>query len=113
MSFIQLTDHLTQAYLKERLEYNPETGLWKWRLGYTGNGKKQEWFLGAVSSRSRYASIKVSYIQYQAHRLAWLYIYGKWPDGEIDHINGDRKDNRIANLRDVDHPTNMRARRLA
>lgn len=40
--------------------------------------------------------------------MAWLYIYGEFPDGEIDHINGNKADNRICNLRCVDHFTNMK-----
>jgi hypothetical protein len=38
---------------------------------------------------------------YLGHRLAWFYVNGVWPVGDIDHINGNRSDNRIANLRDV------------
>lgn len=43
-----------------------------------------------------------------AHRAAWAISYGEWPKGDIDHINGDRADNRIANLRDVSRQENMR-----
>jgi hypothetical protein len=46
-------------------------------------------------------------------RLAWLLHFGRWPSEFIDHINGDRADNRIANLRDVPHAANMRNRRDA
>lgn len=51
------------------------------------------------STQSGYVDITIKRRQYQAHRLAWLYVYGEWPSGEIDHINEDRSDNRISNLR--------------
>jgi len=46
-----------------------------------------------------YRSISVDGIRYSAHRLAWLHVHGEHPAGEIDHVNGDRSDDRIANLR--------------
>jgi len=45
--------------------------------------------------------MRISGRMYRAHRLAWLYVHGKWPENEIDHINGVRSDNRISNLRDA------------
>lgn len=42
-----------------------------------------------------------------AHRLAWLFEHGKWPDNDIDHLNHDRSDDRISNLRDIPHRENM------
>lgn len=53
-------------------------------------------------------SIKIDLKLYQAHRLAWLYVYGSFPSGEIDHINGIKLDNSIVNLRDVNHSINMK-----
>lgn len=47
----------------------------------------------------------------KAHRVAWAIHYGVWPDRELDHINGDVTDNRITNLRQVDHATNCRNRK--
>ncbi|HYD58974.1 MAG TPA: HNH endonuclease signature motif containing protein [Noviherbaspirillum sp.] len=51
--------------------------------------------------------------RFRAHRLAWLYVCGEWPKNEVDHINGVRSDNRIANLRDVSRRTNNENRREA
>ena len=59
-----------------------------------------------------YLIIHIDGVRYQAHRLAWLYVYGKFPNGEIDHINGDESDNRILNLRDVSHAENMKNQRV-
>jgi len=59
-----------------------------------------------------YVSIKIDGAEYLAHRLAWLYAHGEWPEHEVDHINGDRADNRLANLRAVDKQTNSQNQSL-
>lgn len=59
-----------------------------------------------------YKTVRIGKKSYKLHRLAWLYVYGKWPNGDIDHINGVRDDNRIANLRDVDRGTNLQNQRV-
>lgn len=56
--------------------------------------------------------IRCQTVLYKAHRIAWLLHYGSWPNGEIDHINGDTSDNRIANLRDVSHQENQKNQKL-
>lgn len=89
---------LTQAELKELLDYDPATGSFFWRKtlrnGKGGAGKK------AGGERYGYIFIAVKGRIYRAHRLAWLYVYGEFPpDKLIDHINGNRSDNRIENLR--------------
>ena len=87
---------ITQEELKELLDYNPETGLFTWNVY---NNIKNKTTAGTFNDG--YIQIKIKQKIYQAHRLAWLYVYGEWPKGQIDHINGIRDDNRIENLRDV------------
>jgi hypothetical protein len=84
---------ITQKRLKELMNYNPSTGVFlrkKRRLwiGHRAGGKV----------RGGYIRIGVGGRSYQAHHLAWLYVYGKLPT-MIDHKNGDAGDNRISNLR--------------
>ena len=59
-----------------------------------------------------YITLKINGRGYFAHRLAWLYIYGEWPSEIIDHINRERDDNRICNLRDVSSSQNNLNRTL-
>jgi hypothetical protein len=90
---------ITQAELKEILEYNPDTGVFTWKKTVcnrvvVGNvaGHKTNW---------GYISIKIQGKHYQAHRLAYLYMTGKFPENDIDHINHIKDDNIWANLRDA------------
>lgn len=92
---------LTQAHLKEILDYSPETGIF---IRRTGNNKGLE--AGYVTGDG-YINIEVLGVDYPAHRLAWLYCKGTWPKEDIDHRDRDRKNNRIANLRDVSRSVNL------
>ena len=87
---------LTQARLKELIVYDPETGLvaQKPRKGVSDTSFKS----GADHNRG-YKQIGVAKKVHLVHRLAWLYMTGEWPANDVDHINGDRADNRWANLR--------------
>ena len=95
-------DALTQGALMAALRYDPETGDFHWR-----NPVYASWKSPAGSVANGRKTIWVNGFNYYASRLAWLYVYGVWPNAEIDHINGNSTDNRIANLRDVSHAVNM------
>ena len=97
---------ITQERLKEILSYNPETGEFSRSRSAGKNYRKK---CGWVSKKG-YFKIRVDGRQYYAQRLAWLYVHGNHPSGDIDHINHDKLDNRITNLRDVSRSYNSRNR---
>lgn len=94
---------LTAHRLRELLAYNPDTGVFTWKVKYARAP------LGAKAGAKDaygYVVIRVDKVLYKAHRLAWLYTYGEWPKQSVDHINRVRDDNRIVNLRDVGQSIN-------
>lgn len=98
---ISRTD-LTQDRLKQVLDYDPETGFFRRIPKFVKALKKPTGHLHS----SGYIKLQVDGWLYQAHQIAWLYVYGAWADSLLDHINMDKSDNRIANLRKCDHSTN-------
>lgn len=95
---------LTQEKLKEVVKYYPSTGKFTWKKDRTGRGVRKPTFAGDVAGNigtNGYVIICIDGVQYYAHRLAWLYANGVWPENSIDHKNLIRTDNRIKNLRDV------------
>lgn len=102
---------LTVERLKEVLRYDPETGLfwWKIRTGPRCNMNKPAGYKNNLG----YINIQLFGVNHRAHRLAWLYIYGKWPEYDVDHKNAIVYDNRMVNLRDVPHEINMENQRNA
>lgn len=89
--------------------YNPETGKITNRI----NRRKARKGMDSTTPFHGYRRVNVGIKKYLAHRLAWLLHKGHWPEFEIDHINGDKADNRISNLRDVTHAENQKNRRLS
>lgn len=98
-------------YLRQRLRYEPETGLLYWRentnFSMRWNSKYPGRVAGLVNPRG-YRRVCIDYKVYNAHRIIWAMCHNEWPDGEIDHINGDKEDNRIHNLRVVNRVVNSR-----
>lgn len=82
--------------IRKWLIYEPLTGVFRWRA----NGRE-----AGTRRKDGYVSIVIRQKQVLAHRLAWFYTHGTWPQ-EIDHLNGLQGDNRLSNLRDVSHMEN-------
>jgi hypothetical protein len=99
------------SLLHEVLNYDPITGIFRWRAKRC-NGKIKVGAVAGYVHHDGYVRIRINGREYLAHRLAWLYMTGHWPSAEIDHKNRDRSDNRWANLRQADDYVNNRNQSL-
>lgn len=86
---------ITQSELKSLLNYDKETGIFTWLVN---RPKRPIGSIAGTKHNAGYVHIRVNNKKYLAHRLAWLYIHGEFPEF-LDHINGIRDDNKISNLR--------------
>ena len=99
-------ESLSADRLRGMFWYDMDTGIFTWKTKTpTKNfvGMKA----GCVGEKG-YRCISINRFQYKAHRLAWLYVYGRWPVSQIDHINRDKDDNSISNLQEATMLENSR-----
>lgn len=96
---------ISQERLQEVLDYNPETGLFHWKVR-TGPRAMVGAVAGCVQANG-YVKISFGGKDYLAHRLAFLWMVGSWPEDQVDHINLARSDNRWCNLRESNQNENM------
>lgn len=104
---------LTAERLRELTKYDPETGALTWAERLPRCRYKIGDPVGGEPKGRKYIEGKIEGYRASIHRLAWLHFYGKWPRGQIDHINGNTLDNRISNLRDVPSSLNQQNKRSA
>lgn len=100
---------ITQELLRKIFHYDPETGVFK-RIGRLKcNGQVTPCdFVGTATSTHGYFQYTVKNKTYDVHRLIFMYAEGEWPPEDVDHINGNRQDNRWVNLRLVSRRDNLR-----
>jgi hypothetical protein len=101
-----MNNHIAHSELIRLLSYNQETGQFHWRVNRCGMAAGD--IAGSIDCGHKYRRIKINERLYLAHRLAWFYINKQWPVNQIDHIDRDRSNNRISNLREATHGENMR-----
>lgn len=103
---------LSQTQLKEVLYYSSKSGVFAWKVNRRGNARA-----GDIAGHSHPIGgrifISVNGKKYPRSHLAWLYTFGVFPSHELDHIDGNCVNDKISNLRDVDHKTNLENRTRA
>lgn len=101
--------NLTADELRLALYYDPETGVFLRRVN--SRRRPNQMIPTGCKTTNGYTAISLRGYAYTAHRLAWLYMTGAWPENDIDHIDGVRSNNQYRNLRDVKKSTNAQNRR--
>ena len=97
---------LNQELVKDLFDYDSSTGIF-YHAKNKGKAKKGE-VAGGYHKHTKAIYLRINGKKELAHRIAWLYEYGLLPQNQLDHINHDRSDNRITNLREVTHSENMK-----
>ena len=100
---------LTQDRVRELFDYDPETGTLT-RIALPGRWCKTVQTSrrpAGYMSNQGYYNVKIDGKSYRAHRVIWLWVYGYFPEGDLDHINRVRSDNRLSNLRESSRSCNV------
>lgn len=103
-----VTDVLTE--LRRALTYSAELKGFVWVAPIGPCAKAWAGKKAGGDDGSGYDSVNLLGHRLKVHRLVWLWHHGEWPTGMLDHVNGDRKDNRIENLREATMAENVRNR---
>ena len=110
-----LNHSISAEYARKILDYNPETGEFRWKardnVPSNWNSKYAGKLAGSMSTQG-YIKIGVNYQHILAHRLAWLIVYGEWPSRQLDHRDNNRANNRLNNLRLATNKENGYNRRV-
>jgi hypothetical protein len=105
LSSVQVEGKVTGTVLELMFSYDPQEGVFRHKT-YRGPRPRGPGSIVGTAMAHGYVMITVCQKKFTAHRLAWLWMTGKWPIDEIDHINGIRDDNRFSNLREASRSQN-------
>lgn len=106
---------LSIEYLRSILNYNPETGEFRWKERDNipkHINKRKMGHIAGIAINTGHRRIKINGKNYWAHRLAWFYMTGNWPKEQIDHKNLNSSDNKWENLREATHGQNNQNKKI-
>lgn len=105
-NLFEMGGQVPEEDLKKIISYNPESGEFRWKTNY-GKKIKAGAVAGGLDKNNGYWHIRIGYNLIRAHRLAFFYMTGQWPKDSVDHIDGDRANNKWSNLREISNIYNV------
>ncbi len=100
---------LTAREVRQRFDYDPREGLFRYRIVPPNQSKIKIGDIAGFPRRTKYGVyliIKINSRPYYAHRLVWLYVFGDWPIDQLDHKDGNKLNNKLDNLRPATQSNN-------